>query len=113
MPGKSPEAVEFTVTRGLVIGGVLTDPQGQPRSGAEVFPVRNEAEGPPQPRPRATRRADSSCRAFRPSDPQQLLAVHPQKKLIASAEVEAGQDAATRTVSLKIQLQAASSAAGL
>lgn len=112
--GKPLAGIEFAVTRGLVIGGVVTDPKGQPVGGAGVYPVR-EGNTDSESQSALTDEAGRFVLSgFPPADAPQLLVIHPERKLIGTTQVEAGrEDAPTRTVSVKVQLQAAANATGL
>jgi protocatechuate 3,4-dioxygenase beta subunit len=112
--GKPLAGVEFTVARGLVIGGIVTDPDGKPVADAEVYPVNDEYETSVAEQ---SARTDAAGRfvlsGFPPENPQELLVIHVERKLIASARVEAAHDdAPTRTVAAKIELRPAASAVG-
>ncbi len=112
-PGKPLEGIQFTVTPGLIIDGTVTDPQGKPSPDANVLVIRDDLQTVS-----LSTETDSDghfrIAGLSPTEPQQLLVIQPDKKLIANAQVEAAtDDAPTRTAEVKIQLQPAASAVGI
>lgn len=112
--GKPLENLLFTVTRGLIVAGVVNDPQGQPVAGAEVMAVRTELDNAgPSPSTQTDEMGHFALTGLPPADPQELLVLQPDRKWIASVEIEAAkEDLPTRTVPVKVQLQPAARVSG-
>ncbi|MEE8450489.1 MAG: carboxypeptidase-like regulatory domain-containing protein [Thermoguttaceae bacterium] len=106
-PGESTSDVRFTVGRGLVINGRVTDPQGKPVADAEVktLRLRNDSRFK-----EAVTQTDAQGRftlaGLPASDAQELQIKHGEQKLIEEVLVEADEQAeATRIVNIDVQLQ--------
>lgn len=112
--GKPLEGVTFEVTRGLVIGGIVTDPKGQPVAGAEVLPVRSELdEDAPSEATQTDEAGHFTLSGLPTTEPQEVLVIHPDRKLIGSARIEAAAtEVPTRTVVVTVQLQPAAMVRG-
>jgi len=112
-PGEPVRDVQFTLGRGLVVNGRVTDPEGKPLAGAEV-----KTRFRPQARIEETStQTDDEGRftlaGFPPTSGLDLDVKHRGRKLIGDASVEADEQAgASRAVNVDVQLQQAATVKG-
>jgi beta-lactamase regulating signal transducer with metallopeptidase domain/protocatechuate 3,4-dioxygenase beta subunit len=113
-PGEPVPEVRFTVGRGLVITGQITDPEGKPVAGAEVKTLPSPGNDPSVD---LSTRTDADGRFTLAGLPAMkelwLNATHRQRRLIRRLRVETtGHGEGTEPVTVDIQLEPAAAVRG-